>query len=423
VVKKSNAIPIIRSKKCVEMTRVAVIAHDVKTPLVEHKSIEFSQRMYFMAKRYDEVHLISRDRTAAAGNSVPIRDEFSPNLTVHRIRSDLVSSNLEILRIATAVGIDVIFADAIDHGAAAMLTKKRKGIPLVTFVQGYEADLRAIGAKLRLGLKPTIGLLSKIFAVQDQIILRASDRVLCVSSGLAQYYARALLPKKAWGKIEVIPHSLQYVELISEDAKLWADRILDSIRARNGQRTLLIAVVGIGSSKGTEVALKAFKFMATENPNIMMVLFGKTIDQKYVRMVKSLGLQKQTLIFESLARDKLLALLSRSSIFLLPSFSEGFCLAVTEAMALRIPVVAYSSKPLMDPLSKGAILGIRTADPKEYAGACLSLFENEKFASTLVKRGADYVRPFCCFSEKNRLELICDNIDQVISRNVSRKCS
>jgi hypothetical protein len=126
------------------------------------------------------------------------------------------------------IKIDVIFADTIEDGMSALLTSRHYSMPLVTFVQGYEADLKAIIVKRKLRMEPQPGMLSKIFALEEKILLKSSDKILCVSPGLVEY-VKGLLPKTQWSKIKFIPHSLQYVKEVPKEAYNWADNFIDSI--------------------------------------------------------------------------------------------------------------------------------------------------------------------------------------------------
>ena len=138
-----------------------------------------------------------------------------------------------------------------------------------------------------------------------------------------------------------------------------------------------------------------------------------------MRMAKELKLEDKILFLEGLPREHVLALLSRSSIFLLPSFSEGFSRAVAEAMAHGIPAVTYENKSLNNAVDKGAVIGVRTADPRDYAEECVFLIEDEEQRRSLVEKAKAYIKPYVKFSEEERLKLICDSIRNVLlKRNV-----
>ena len=302
------------------MTNIAIIAHNVSTPLYKHRSKEFSERIYFMAKRFNEIHIISREGNINNKDKISIKDELASNLIVHKVSNDFIFSNLDILRVVRSIKADVMFADGIDDGANSLLCKNRCKIPLITFIQGYEADLKAIAVKQKFRIKPTPGLLSNVFALHDSIVLRASDKILCVSPGLVSY-ARSLIPRKDWDKIKFIPHSLQYVRHISGKAIAWANDFIGSLKIGNDQKFLLLMTVGTGPLKGTDIALKSYKYISKRNPNAVMIVVGKTIDSRYINMARELGFKNNVLFLQNLPRDYVLALLSHSSIFLCPSFS------------------------------------------------------------------------------------------------------
>jgi len=85
-------------------------------------------------------------------------------------------------------------------------------------------------------------------------------------------------------------------------------------------------------------------------------------------------------------------------------------------MALGVPVVAYMNKSLRDAVNKGAVVAVRTTEPEDYARECVSLLRDEKLKEELACKAKDYIQPFVLFPEKKRFELICNYIDQVLSK-------
>jgi glycosyltransferase involved in cell wall biosynthesis len=393
------------------MTNIAIIAHNVSTPLYKHRSKEFSERIYFMAKRFNEIHIISREGNINNKDKISIKDELASNLIVHKVSNDFIFSNLDILRVVRSIKADVMFADGIDDGANSLLCKNRCKIPLITFIQGYEADLKAIAVKQKFRIKPTPGLLSNVFALHDSIVLRASDKILCVSPGLVSY-ARSLIPRKDWDKIKFIPHSLQYVRHISGKAIAWANDFIGSLKIGNDQKFLLLMTVGTGPLKGTDIALKSYKYISKRNPNAVMIVVGKTIDSRYINMARELGFKNNVLFLQNLPRDYVLALLSHSSIFLCPSFSEGFSWAVAEAMALGVPVIAYANKSLINVANRGVAVVVKTTDPKDYAKECISLIMDQERRQNLIEKAKRYIAPYVNFSEEDRFKLIATYIEK-----------
>ena len=155
----------------------------------------------------------------------------------------------------------------------------RSGVPLITFVQGYEADLKAIEIKRRLGSYPIPGFLSAIFALQDLIIFRMSDRILCVSLGLADYAKGLLGIKSDNEKVQFVPISVHYAEQISSDMVSWANRELYLKTKGLSEKLFMIVVIGVGTTKGTEIALQILQQIVIQHPNSLIMSSRKQNNQ------------------------------------------------------------------------------------------------------------------------------------------------
>jgi len=397
------------------MVNIAIIAHNVSVPLYKHRSKEFSERIYFLAKHYDEIHIISRERRVKATEKGSSIDEREPNIYIHKVPSNHTISNIYLWKFIKRNKPDAMFADTIEDGMSALLARKRYVIPLITFVQGYEADLKAIIVKRILGMEPQPGLLSQIFALRDKILFYTSDKILCVSPGLVEY-VKGLLPRKHWSKIKFISHSLQYVKEIPKEAFAWADNFINSLNTLNDNEPLLIIVVGTGLTKGTDIAIKAHKHIIEKYPDSYMLIVGKLIDLKYIQLAQKLSIKEKVIFLENLPREKVLVLLSRSTIFLSPSFSEGFSWAVAEAMALGVPVVTYANKGISEAREKGAVIAVETTDPKDYAEKCISLLRDEEKRLRLIENAKAYIWPLINYSEYQRFDDIRKAIDSALKR-------
>lgn len=397
--------------KVQKMVKIVVVAHNVSVPLYKHRSKEFSSRTYFLAKRFDEIHLVSKEKFDT--KTLVVKDETAPNIIIHRISSGIVKSNVEISRIARSVKGDLVFADCIWHGPSCLLCRRKDHIPFVVFAQTFISEQRAITLKLKLGMNPTPGLLSRVFALPDSMVLRNSDETLCGSNSLVEY-AETLLPQRQWNKIKLVPYSIEYVKYIPQDSMLWADNVIESVKIKHSQVAIPIAHIGARPDKGTDIALKALKRIVKEVPNAVMLLVGKVIDPRYVKMAMELGLKDNTMFIEKAPRKHTLALLSRCSMLLLPSLTEGYGLALAEAMALGVPVITYENKPMKLAASRGAVIGIRTTDPTYYAKEVMSLLKNEEQRQSLIEKAKRYIIPHVDFSEQERLELISDYLDDLL---------
>lgn len=115
----------------------------------------------------------------------------------------------------------------------------------------------------------------------------------------------------------------------------------ESIEKR-GNAGLSVGFLGrIAHPKRQEFFLEAFALVPEEIKKQTTLLFiGGGDVERLKEKTKALGLSTQTIITGELSRDEALAHLSTCSCSVLVSFSEGFPMAVIEALQLGVPVIA-----------------------------------------------------------------------------------
>jgi glycosyltransferase involved in cell wall biosynthesis len=90
---------------------------------------------------------------------------------------------------------------------------------------------------------------------------------------------------------------------------------------------------------------------------------------------------------------RLLELLQAASVFVYPSFYEGFGLPVVEAMACGVPVVT-SDRSSLPEVAGGAALLVDPEDAGQLAGAVAHLLAEPALAAELAGRGLERARTF-----------------------------
>ena len=100
------------------------------------------------------------------------------------------------------------------------------------------------------------------------------------------------------------------------------------------------------NQKRQHLLIEAFSKIKDKYPDWKLKIYGEiNFDKKYYekccRLISDYGLEKQVKFYGKVnnIKEKLLD----SSIFAFPSFFEGFPLALTEAMAIGLPVIGYAS--------------------------------------------------------------------------------
>ena len=133
--------------------------------------------------------------------------------------------------------------------------------------------------------------------------------------------------------------------------------------------------------KGQMLALKALELLKGQGRinGIRLVLAGPGNDRyvdHFMREVDRFGLSRFVTILGE--RHDIAQLLDASDLFVLPSFAEGWPLAITEALAKGVPVVATAVGAIADQIDDSS--GVLLPSPADDEGACI-----EKLAQTLAR--------------------------------------
>ncbi|MDA8082000.1 MAG: glycosyltransferase family 1 protein [Actinomycetota bacterium] len=118
--------------------------------------------------------------------------------------------------------------------------------------------------------------------------------------------------------------------------------------------------------KNLENLVKAFDILASEDPNVRLVLVGQKgwkSETVYSRIAASKHCERIQQI-GYLPEEEMLKVVHRSSCVAYPSFAEGFGLPVLEAMAAGVPVVT-SAKSVMEEVADGCAWLCDPEDPAD----------------------------------------------------------
>ena len=131
----------------------------------------------------------------------------------------------------------------------------------------------------------------------------------------------------------------------------------------------------LGISKGIDLLLPAaaifkkkypdsiFQFIIPKQPSSLFKIVQKRI--------KSLDLDNWMKIKHELTKDELLEAMRRSSVIVIPSYSEGFCFVAAEASALRIPIISSRMGSLPEVVS-GSFIEMKSLSIEALAEALIS---------------------------------------------------
>lgn len=165
-------------------------------------------------------------------------------------------------------------------------------------------------------------------------VARNARAFVAVSTDLGQFAASTL--GIAPERVKVIRNGID-VERFARDAQARA-----SVRAELGlieSQPLLLACGELSEVKGHEWLVRAARALVDRRPDAVIAIAGHgALRESLEALAATLGLGAQVR-FLGFRRD-VPALLSAADVFVMPSLSEGLPLAILEAMAARVAIVA-----------------------------------------------------------------------------------
>jgi glycosyltransferase involved in cell wall biosynthesis len=159
-------------------------------------------------------------------------------------------------------------------------------------------------------------------------------------------------------------------------------------------------------AKGYHDFIDAFSQVAEQNSRIFGLIIGEGQLRDSLRdQVNKLGLQNRVLLPGYSERETALSILKASDIFVLPSKHEGTPIALLEAAALGLPILATTCGGIPDVVTDGeqAIL-VPVGDPSALADGILKLCNDPIFAKSLGEKAQKKVRQL--FNPKRQVQAI-----------------
>ena len=189
-------------------------------------------------------------------------------------------------------------------------------------------------------------------------------------------------------KIHVISYGIdeKYRRISSEVA---ADRL----KHFSLKRPYLLMIGGKLLRKNILTALKAFELVASQKPDLILVITGmKGFEPIEKEVAKSVHAERIKLL-DYVSEDELVALYNNAALFIFPSLDEGYGFPPLEAMACGAAVIASNASCIPEIVGDAAFLAdCRT--PETMKEAILQVIENPKLKSELIEKGLRHIRNF-----------------------------
>ncbi|MCY4112331.1 MAG: glycosyltransferase family 4 protein [Chloroflexi bacterium] len=169
---------------------------------------------------------------------------------------------------------------------------------------------------------------------------------------------------------------------------------LDAIaRTTQARRYDAATFMRVSAEKGVFALIDAWKLVVAAAPNARLAIIGGGIDIEAAQArVRALGLDGN-IDFLGLILDatKAFTTLRTARLFVHPSFKENWAIAIGEAMALGMPVIAFDLPELREVWGE-AFRAVPKGDTLAFADEILSLLADDAGRRDLAERGRARVR-------------------------------
>jgi len=147
--------------------------------------------------------------------------------------------------------------------------------------------------------------------------------------------------------------------------------------------------------KGLDILVDAFAKVKEAIPNAHLLIVGPDLDgyaQQVQGWLTNAGLTEAATFTGMLVGAEKSAAFSLGEVFVLPSYTENFGIAIIEAMLERCPVVISNKVNIWREIVAHAAGLVTNCDPTETANAVLEIMNNKALSSTLALSGEALVR-------------------------------
>lgn len=337
-----------------------------------------------LAKKH-EIHVItSLDKSLPKGSAedgIYVHAFKTPKIPIFRTFFYYIKSFIAIKKIAP----DIVHVQTIILAPSGLLVKKFLHIPYIVYGRG--SDVYLPWRFKDLISKPMIKHADSVIALTDDMkraIQRIHDR-----------------------EVFVIPNGINLERFES----LSKERMRKRLHIRDDEN-ICIFVGSLRPVKGAIYLIEAMKIIADKNTNTRLFIVGDGEERKYLEnRSRDLNIDRYVNFVGQVPNEEVPWYMVSGDIFILPSLSEGFPVAVLEAMASGLPVISTNLGALHEFVKDGknGFLA-EPKNPEQIADKILMLLEDDELRERMSKENKEVVKRYSWGAIIERLERIYINV-------------
>ena len=335
----------------------------------------------YLAKRGHEVHVItSLDR------GLP-KEAVEERFYVHRIFwrrirfLGVMSFWMKTFWCLKKIKPDIIHAQSIGMGIPGFLAKIFLKKTFVVYGRGSEVYLPST----------FMNRISKLVLKNGDVIIALTEDM---KRGMQKFYDRDIL---------VLSNGI--------DFERFKNLSREGIRKRlkiNDDEKIITFVGTLHSIKGVKYLIKAMEFIIKRDKSIKLMLVGDGEDREELEsLVEELDLKECIKFVGKVQNEDIPQYMVASDVFVLPSLSEGFPVAILEAIASGLPIITTKVRGLPEIVKDGENgFLVEPKNPKEIAEKVLLILEDEELREIIKRRNKEKVKEYTWEGVVERLEQV-----------------
>ncbi|KZZ71147.1 hypothetical protein A3765_15050 [Oleiphilus sp. HI0130] len=242
----------------------------------------------------------------------------------------------------------------------------------------------------------------RLYALLDSIMLRRFDKVVAVSQPILEEMKQKNIPSD---KLYCISNGIKLKE--SEELK----NIREELDLKENAY-LIGTLSSLTTEKGIDTAIKALALITDQLPQARLIVTGDGRERDNLEeLARNLSITDKVLFLGR--REDTHRILKSLDMFVMPSLKEGLPIALLEAMAARLPIIATKVGDIPKVINKLNGVVIEASIPHLLAEEVQYLYKNPTTAKTLGEKAYETVKNE--FSASSMTRKYADLYDHVLT--------
>jgi glycosyltransferase involved in cell wall biosynthesis len=199
-------------------------------------------------------------------------------------------------------------------------------------------------------------------------------------------YIRMNLPLR---KPLIIPHSFD-----PSVYNIKAQKNFHEILKISKNKKIILFLGRLNWIKGLDTLIPAFAEVIKHCNDVVLVLAGENDGYKnqLFRLINKYNLFEKVLLPGVVINEDKISALRDSAVFVMPSYSENFCMAIVEAMYFGLPVIITKGVGIAPNVEKAQAGLVIEKNEKQLSEAILKILNNQDSAKKMGERGRELVK-------------------------------